>query len=105
MNFHRIGVLGGGAWGTALALTCARAARDVLLWEFDAANAEHLSGTRESLFLPGVKLDERIKVTRDLGETARAEAVLRLQHRRRHSRCHGPGRKQASGDQQGGNRA
>jgi glycerol-3-phosphate dehydrogenase (NAD(P)+) len=76
MSFQRIAVLGGGAWGTALALTCARAGRDVTLWEFDAKNAEHLSGKRESQFLPGVKLDERIKVTRDLGEAARAEAIL-----------------------------
>ena len=69
-------MLGGGAWGTALALTCARAGRDVTLWEFDGKNAEHLSGKRESQFLPGVKLVERIKVTRDLGEAARAEAIL-----------------------------
>jgi glycerol-3-phosphate dehydrogenase (NAD(P)+) len=76
MNFQRIAVLGGGAWGTALALTCARAGRDVTLWEFDAKNAEHLSSNRESQFLPGVKLDEGIRVTRDLGEAGRADAIL-----------------------------
>src|SRR5690349_134915 len=76
MNFQRIAVLGGGAWGTALALTCARAGRDVTLWEYDAKNVEHLSAKRESQFLPGVKLDEGIKVTRDLSETTRAEAIL-----------------------------
>lgn len=76
MSFQRIAVLGAGAWGTALALTCARAGRDVTLWEFDAKNAEHLSGKRESQFLPGVRLDERIKVTRDLGEAAGGEAIL-----------------------------
>src|SRR6185312_3820361 len=76
MSFQRIAVLGGGAWGTALALTCARAGREVTLWEFDAENAGHLSAQRESKFLPGVKLDEGIKVTRDLAETAGAEAIL-----------------------------
>jgi glycerol-3-phosphate dehydrogenase (NAD(P)+) len=76
MNFQRITVLGGGAWGTALALTCARAGRDVTLWEFDAKNAEHLSRNHESLFLPGVKLDKRIKVTRDLDEAANSDAIL-----------------------------
>ena len=40
MTIQRIAVLGGGAWGTALAQTCARAGRDVTLWEFDAGNAE-----------------------------------------------------------------
>ena len=43
MTIQRIAVLGGGAWGTALAQTCARAGRDVTLWEFDAGNAEHLA--------------------------------------------------------------
>src|SRR5262249_30263223 len=37
---------------------------------------EHLSAKRESQFLPGVKLDDRINVTRDLGEAARVEAIL-----------------------------
>ncbi len=69
-------MLGGGAWGTALALTCARAGRDVTLWEFDAGNAEHLAGKRESRFLPGVKLDDAIKVTRDLGDAAKSDAIL-----------------------------
>ena len=76
MAIQRIAVLGGGAWGTALALTCARAGRDVTLWEFDARNAENLSSKRESLFLPGVKLEERIKVTQDLAAAARADAIL-----------------------------
>ncbi len=35
-------MLGGGAWGTALALTCARVGRDVTLWEHDPANADSL---------------------------------------------------------------
>jgi glycerol-3-phosphate dehydrogenase (NAD(P)+) len=76
MSIERIAVLGGGAWGTALAQTCARAGRDVTLWEFDAVSAEHLASKRESRFLPGVRLDDGIKVTRALAEAARAEAIL-----------------------------
>jgi glycerol-3-phosphate dehydrogenase (NAD(P)+) len=76
MNFERIAVLGGGAWGTALAQTCARAGRSVTLWEFDAGNAEHLASKRESKFLPGVRLDDGIKVTRALAEAARNDAIL-----------------------------
>jgi glycerol-3-phosphate dehydrogenase (NAD(P)+) len=71
-----ISVLGGGAWGTALALTCARAGRDVTLWEHDAANADSLEQKRESKFLPGVKLDSKIKVARDLKSAAAADAIL-----------------------------
>ena len=76
MTLQRIAVLGGGAWGTALALTCARAGRDVTLWEFDAGNAEHLATRRESRFLPGVRLEGNIKVTRALAEASRSDAIL-----------------------------
>ncbi|MGH6663547.1 MAG: NAD(P)H-dependent glycerol-3-phosphate dehydrogenase [Pseudolabrys sp.] len=76
MNIQNISVLGGGAWGTALALTCARAGRSVTLWEHEPGNAEHLAGKRESKFLPGVRLDDGIKLTRALGEAARADAIL-----------------------------
>jgi glycerol-3-phosphate dehydrogenase (NAD(P)+) len=76
MAFNHIAVIGAGAWGTALALTCARAGRQVSLWEHDAANAAQLAQKRESLYLPGVRLDDGIAVVRDLAETARADALL-----------------------------
>jgi len=76
MTIQRITVLGGGAWGTALAQTCARAGRNVTLWEFDAGNADHLVSKRESRFLPGVRLEDGIKVTRALAEAARSDAIL-----------------------------
>lgn len=75
-SLNSIAVLGGGAWGTALAQTAARAGRNVTLWEHDAGNAEHLIAARESRFLPGVRLEPSIQVTRDLAEAARADALL-----------------------------
>jgi glycerol-3-phosphate dehydrogenase (NAD(P)+) len=76
MSFDRIGVIGGGAWGTALALTCARAGRAVSLWEADPAHAAHLAARRESRFLPGVPLEDHVTVVADLTEAARAQALL-----------------------------
>jgi glycerol-3-phosphate dehydrogenase (NAD(P)+) len=76
MSIDHVSVVGGGAWGTALALTCARAGRSVALWEGDPANAAHLRVHRESRFLPGVPLDDRIGVVTDLAEAARADAIL-----------------------------
>jgi glycerol-3-phosphate dehydrogenase (NAD(P)+) len=76
MTFDRIAVLGGGAWGTALANVTARAGRSVTLWEYDAANADQLIKQRESRYLPGVRIEDGINVTRDLAEAARAEAIL-----------------------------
>src|SRR5271167_2024741 len=76
MPFNHIAVIGAGAWGSALALTCARASRQVTLWEHDAANAAQLAKNRESLFLPGVRIDDRIVIAGDLDEAVRAQAIL-----------------------------
>jgi glycerol-3-phosphate dehydrogenase (NAD(P)+) len=76
MAFNHIAVIGGGAWGSALALTCTRAGRQVTLWEHDAANAANLAEKRESLFLPGVRLDDGIALAGDLAAAARADAIL-----------------------------
>src|SRR5580658_8488252 len=76
MTFDHIAVIGAGAWGTALALTCARAGRRVTLWEHDAKNAANLADKRESLFLPGVRLDDKIHVATDLAVVAEAQAIL-----------------------------
>jgi glycerol-3-phosphate dehydrogenase (NAD(P)+) len=76
MRFNDIGVIGAGAWGTALALACARGGRNVTLFERDAGNAAHLKEKRESLFLPGLRVDERIAVAGDLADAARQPAIL-----------------------------
>jgi glycerol-3-phosphate dehydrogenase (NAD(P)+) len=76
MAFDSIAVIGAGAWGTALALTCARAGRTVTLWEHDAANAENLKKKRESLFLPSVRIDDGIRIAADLADAAHAQALL-----------------------------
>ncbi len=76
MSFNHIAVIGGGAWGTALALTCARAGRKVTLWEQDAGNAEQLRTRRESRFLPGVHIDDGVAIAGDLAEAAQAGALL-----------------------------
>jgi glycerol-3-phosphate dehydrogenase (NAD(P)+) len=76
MAIERIAVLGGGAWGTALGETAVRAGRSVMLWEYEPRNAESLAKSRESKFLPGYRIDDSIKVTRQLSEAARSEAIL-----------------------------
>jgi len=76
MTIQRVAVLGGGGSGTAIDLTCARAGRNVTLWEYEPGNAASLEKKRESRFLPGVRVDNEIKVTRDLGDTANSDAIL-----------------------------
>jgi glycerol-3-phosphate dehydrogenase (NAD(P)+) len=76
MPFNHIAVIGAGAWGTALALTCARAGREVTLWEPDAAHAAQVARKRESRFLPGVRIEDSIALAGDLTATAHAQALL-----------------------------
>ncbi|NEU11828.1 NAD(P)-dependent glycerol-3-phosphate dehydrogenase [Methylobacterium sp. BTF04] len=66
----QIAVVGGGAWGTALANAAAAAGHDVTLWLRDAEAAACLEGARENArYLPGVPLHPRIRAT------ARAQAL------------------------------
>jgi glycerol-3-phosphate dehydrogenase (NAD(P)+) len=76
MSINCIGVIGGGAWGTALAETAVRAGRQVTLWEYDRVNAESLRDKRRSKFLSDFKIHDAIEVASDLGEIAKADAVL-----------------------------
>jgi glycerol-3-phosphate dehydrogenase (NAD(P)+) len=72
-----IAVAGAGAFGTALAVTLARAGRDVTLWARDPAQVKVMAQTRRNArHLPDVVLPENILVTSDLAEFAGAEAVL-----------------------------
>src|SRR5580704_7395684 len=59
-----IGVVGGGAWGTALAVASARAGKRVVLWARASAQAEAMARERENRAkLPGLRLDEAITPT------------------------------------------
>jgi glycerol-3-phosphate dehydrogenase (NAD(P)+) len=81
-----IGVIGGGAWGTALAQVAAEGG-DTLLWAREPEVVESVNGAHEnSLFLPGVPLDPRIRATAELSDLAACEALLVVtpaQHMRR----------------------
>jgi glycerol-3-phosphate dehydrogenase (NAD(P)+) len=62
----RIAILGGGSWGTALAIVLSRAhkAHGIFLWVRDAALAESIRRDRENkLYLPGHKLPQKVQVT------------------------------------------
>ncbi|GJD61465.1 NAD(P)H-dependent glycerol-3-phosphate dehydrogenase [Methylobacterium frigidaeris] len=73
-----IAVLGGGAWGTALAnAAAAAAARRVVLWMRDADNAAAMARSRENTrHLPGVTLHPGVCATAAVSDLAEAEAVL-----------------------------
>lgn len=65
----KIAVLGGGAWGTALAATMVRAGNATALWARDAEIVASLNQRRENpRYLPDIVLEAGIKATKSLDE-------------------------------------
>jgi len=72
-----IGVVGAGAFGTALAIALGRDAREVRLWAREDAHVQAMRRERTNAArLPGIDFPESVSVTADIVELADAEAVL-----------------------------
>ena len=66
-----IGVLGAGAWGTALAQMLASDGSEVTLWAREAEVVDAVnSGHRNPLFLPGIDLSPRVRATGTIADLA-----------------------------------
>jgi glycerol-3-phosphate dehydrogenase (NAD(P)+) len=73
----KTGVIGGGAWGTALAQTIASDGSDVLLWAREAEVVAAIRQSRENTpFLPGVPLSSHIEPTASLADLASCDVLL-----------------------------
>jgi glycerol-3-phosphate dehydrogenase (NAD(P)+) len=73
----KVGVIGAGAWGTALAQMLSSDGRDVLLWAFEAEVIEAVnSDHRNPQYLPSAKLSSNIRATGDLAEFSDIDIVL-----------------------------
>ncbi len=73
----RAGIIGGGAWGTALATSTARAGLDTLIWALepevvDGINTKHVN----TMYLDGIDLPERIRATNDYADMADRDFIL-----------------------------
>ena len=76
-DFQTIGVIGAGAWGTALAQTAAKAGRDVLIWSFEQDVADVINNKHENtIFLPGVALEPNIAAVTAMADLDVCDAVL-----------------------------
>ncbi len=72
-----IGVIGGGAWGTALAQAMASDGSQVLLWAREAELVAEINTARTNrLFLPGAQLAPTIRATGDLADLAALPVLL-----------------------------
>ena len=69
---EKIGIIGAGAWGTALALLLADKGHDIALWMYEKDLAEETRRTRANrVYLPGFALPVNITVTPALEEAVR----------------------------------
>lgn len=72
-----IGVLGGGAWGTALAQMLAGDGREVLLWAFEPEVVDAVNGAhRNPIYLPTAELAPTIRATGELSAMAALDMLL-----------------------------
>lgn len=77
MQISSVGIVGGGAWGTALAQTLALAGRDVVLWAYEADTVCEINDHRlNRVYLPGVTLEAGIRATGKMAEVAQQDVVL-----------------------------
>jgi len=77
MKLDNIGVVGGGAWGTALAQMVASDGSDVLLWARETDVVAAVNDTHANpIFLPNLKLSSSIRATTALSDMADCDALL-----------------------------
>ena len=74
----KLGVIGAGSWGTALAILLNENGNEVTLWSHREAEAEQIRSTRQVSKLPEVRLPDAIRVTSDLQEASAGKDILIL---------------------------
>jgi glycerol-3-phosphate dehydrogenase (NAD(P)+) len=77
MSIEKLAVVGGGAWGTALAQVAATGGRDTLLWALEDDVVSAVNRIHENpLYLKGLKLEKSLRATSNFSDLADADAWL-----------------------------
>ena len=77
MTARKIGILGAGSWGTALAIQAARTGCEVLLWGHHQQHMDALAADRENKrYLPGAAFPKGLSVTADLHTVSRFSTLI-----------------------------
>ncbi len=74
----KITILGGGSWGTALAMHIARQQHNVKIWEFFEGQAKKMQDERHCPLLPDAKLLDNIFVTHNIEESLQGSDLILL---------------------------
>ena len=76
-TYQNFGVIGAGAWGTALAQSLAIGGRDVTLWAYEEEVVQSINDTHiNRTYLAEAKLSPKIKATTDLQSLTKCDALL-----------------------------
>ena len=75
-TIERVGVLGAGSWGTALALHAARSGFETTLWCRTSERRSMLESGENTLYLPGEKFPDTLRVTDELADLKDHSTVL-----------------------------
>jgi glycerol-3-phosphate dehydrogenase (NAD(P)+) len=76
-TFQHFGIIGAGAWGTALATALGGAGRDITLWAHEKELVASINQRHEnSIYLKGVPLDPEVKATSNFTELAGCDAFI-----------------------------
>ena len=74
-----LAIIGAGGWGTALAVTQARANRPVRLWVHASDLAVTMDRTRENaVYLPGVHIPDTVEISNAIGDVVRDAGIVIL---------------------------
>ena len=73
---QKIGILGAGTWGMALARMLCVSGNDVLVWSAIEKEIDALSSTRVHPNLPGMKIPEELRFTKSVEEVCRDKDIL-----------------------------
>jgi len=74
---YKVGILGAGAWGTAIAKVIGEKQINVLLWCFEDKVRDDINNNKQnSRYLPEIELPETVKATTDINEAADGKEFL-----------------------------
>jgi glycerol-3-phosphate dehydrogenase (NAD(P)+) len=74
---EKLTIVGGGSWGTALAIVLASRFERIRLWVFEADLAERIAHTRENdVFLPGICIPANVVVSSDLAASVEGADIV-----------------------------
>lgn len=70
IQVQKVGVIGAGSWGTALAFMLADKGYDVCIWAYEQEVVDSINQENENkLFLPGIELPKKLSASNSLEET------------------------------------